>query len=94
MRKYHSLMEALDCGTPEEVQQLLDDEIELLTLQEDSILRLRFGIDVEHGLELFHEPWTFKRIADHFDLTPERVRQVEVKGLRKIRMYFGRKAVA
>lgn len=60
--------------THDRVEYYLDS----LTPRESKILRLRFGIDTdkEHTLE---------EVADMFDVTKERIRQIEMKGLRKMR---------
>jgi DNA-directed RNA polymerase sigma subunit (sigma70/sigma32) len=42
------------------------------------VLKLRFGLD--RG-----EPRTFDEVADHVDLSPERVRQIEARALSKLR---------
>ena len=49
-----------------------------LTLREANILRMRFGIDMntDHTLE---------EVGKQFDVTRERIRQIEAKALRKLR---------
>jgi RNA polymerase sigma factor (sigma-70 family) len=46
--------------------------------REATILRLRFGLD--RG-----EPRTLEEVGDHFDLTRERIRQIEAKAMSKLR---------
>jgi RNA polymerase primary sigma factor len=41
------------------------------------IIRLRFGLD--------GEPWTLEAVAGHFQVTRERVRQIQAKAINKIR---------
>jgi RNA polymerase primary sigma factor len=49
-----------------------------LTEREEKIIRMRFGIGVnsEHTLE---------EVGKHFNLTRERIRQIEIKALKKLR---------
>lgn len=49
-----------------------------LTPMESKIMKLRFGIDCNHGL-------TLQEIADIVSLTRERVRQIEFKSLKKLK---------
>ena len=60
-----------------EMKVLLDNALELLNPQENSVLRRRFGMDGEE--------MTLKAIGIADGITPERIRQVEAKGLRKLR---------
>ena len=60
-----------------EMKVLLDGALERLTPQENSVLRRRFGMDGEE--------MTLKAIGIADGSTPERIRQVEAKGLRKLR---------
>ncbi len=60
-----------------EMKALLDNALELLNPQENSVLRRRFGMDGEE--------MTLKAIGIADGITPERIRQVEMKGLRKLR---------
>ncbi len=52
-----------------------------LTHREKEILSMRFGID--NG-----NPKSLIEIAKHFGLTRERIRQIEVNAIRKLRYYF------
>ena len=56
---------------PEEVLQSLTD-------REAKVLRLRFGL--EDG-----RPRTLEEVGKEFDVTRERIRQIEAKALRKLR---------
>jgi len=58
----------------------VDEALSLLTEREASIIRERFGIDVEH-------PSTLEDIGKRRNLTRERIRQVEAKALKKLRHY-------
>jgi RNA polymerase primary sigma factor len=55
------------------------DLLSTLTPREAEVLRLRFGLD--GGRE-----WTLSEIGESFDLTRERIRQIESQALRKLRM--------
>ena len=63
-------------------EALLPDEISRLLAplddREATILRLRFGLD--RG-----EPRTLEEVGEHFDLTRERIRQIEAKAMSKLR---------
>ncbi|EQD69667.1 RNA polymerase, sigma 70 subunit, RpoD [mine drainage metagenome] len=65
---------ATDTGMVETVQQVLSS----LTPREAKVLRMRFGIDMntDHTLE---------EVGKQFDVTRERIRQIEAKALRKLR---------
>jgi RNA polymerase primary sigma factor len=54
------------------------DALEGLTQREAKVLRMRFGIDMntDHTLE---------EVGKQFDVTRERIRQIEAKALRKLR---------
>ena len=62
--------------------ELLKDEIDLvlqtLTEREEKVLRLRFGL--EDG-----KTRTLEEVGKQFDVTRERIRQIEAKALRKLR---------
>jgi RNA polymerase sigma factor (sigma-70 family) len=59
---------------PEEIARLLA----LLTDRERQILRLRFGLD--RG-----EPQTLEQVAQQFQVTRERIRQIEARAMSKLR---------
>jgi len=56
----------------------LDEIFKTLTFREEKVLRLRFGI----GTKKSH---TFEEIAQMVDVSRERIRQIMMKSLRKIR---------
>ena len=62
--------------------QLLKDEIDLvlktLTEREEKVLRLRFGLDDGRTR-------TLEEVGKEFDVTRERIRQIEAKALRKLK---------
>ncbi len=61
---------------------LLKEEIagvlKTLTKREEAVLRLRFGLDDGH-------PRTLEEVGEVFQITRERIRQIEAKALRKLR---------
>ncbi len=55
--------------------------------REEKIIRLRFGFGPDTGL---YEPeLTLEEVGQQFDVTRERIRQIEAKALRKISNYLG-----
>ena len=65
---------AIDEGLTEATREVLGG----LTAREAKVLRMRFGIDMntDHTLE---------EVGKQFDVTRERIRQIEAKALRKLR---------
>jgi RNA polymerase sigma factor (sigma-70 family) len=61
----------------QEMKVLLDKALDLLNPQEISVIRRRFGMDGEE--------MTLKEIGTADGLSPNRIRQIEKKGLRKLR---------
>ncbi len=59
---------------PDEINKLLSP----LDSRERDILKLRFGLD--RG-----EPRTLEEVGEHFDLTRERIRQIEARAMSKLR---------
>ncbi|PKL51023.1 MAG: RNA polymerase sigma factor RpoD [Nitrospira bacterium HGW-Nitrospira-1] len=68
----------LDIAMLEDMKKNIDKALALLTPKEQSIIRKRFGI----GDEL---PHTLEDVGLEFDVTRERIRQIEVKAIRKLR---------
>lgn len=62
----------------EQVFAELDQMLLTLTEREQNIIRNRFGIDID-------EPMTFRKIAHDIYRNPERIRQIEIKALAKLR---------
>jgi len=61
-----------------ELVKLVTSWLELLTPTERAVIKLRFGL--RDG-----EPWTLEGIGDMFGVTRERIRQIEVKALQRLR---------
>ncbi len=61
-----------------EASSRIEQVLSSLTEREEKIIRMRFGIGVpsEHTLE---------EVGKHFNLTRERIRQIEIKALKKLR---------
>ena len=60
------------------LKEQLDDVLGTLTEREEKVLRLRFGL--EDG-----RPRTLEEVGQRFQVTRERIRQIEAKALRKLR---------
>ncbi|ABJ90515.1 RNA polymerase sigma factor RpoD [Buchnera aphidicola] len=68
----------LESATSESLKTITNDVLSGLTDREAKVLRMRFGIDMntDHTLE---------EVGRQFDVTRERIRQIEAKALRKLR---------
>ncbi|NMA94884.1 MAG: RNA polymerase sigma factor RpoD [Clostridiales bacterium] len=60
------------------LQEQLVDVLDTLTPREQKVLRLRFGLDDGRAR-------TLEEVGREFDVTRERIRQIEAKALRKLR---------
>ena len=67
-----------EAATEENLQDATDDILGSLTAREAKVLRMRFGI----GMNTDH---TLEEVGKQFDVTRERIRQIEAKALRKLR---------
>lgn len=72
------VLSPLESATVESLREAIGDILESLTPREAKVLRMRFGIDMntDHTLE---------EVGKQFDVTRERIRQIEAKALRKLR---------
>jgi RNA polymerase primary sigma factor len=68
----------IDSATAEGLREATREVLANLTQREAKVLRMRFGIDMntDHTLE---------EVGKQFDVTRERIRQIEAKALRKLR---------
>ena len=67
-----------DAATEDNLTEATDDILGSLTAREAKVLRMRFGI----GMNTDH---TLEEVGKQFDVTRERIRQIEAKALRKLR---------
>ncbi len=67
-----------DAAAFELLKEQLEDVLHTLTDREEKVLRLRFGLD--DG-----KPRTLEEVGKRFNVTRERIRQIEAKALRKLR---------
>lgn len=68
----------VDAVVNDDLKEKVREVLKTLTPREEKVLKMRFGIDVasEHTLE---------EVGKDFSVTRERIRQIEVKALRKLR---------
>ncbi|MCU1725361.1 MULTISPECIES: RNA polymerase sigma factor RpoD [unclassified Pseudomonas] len=73
-----TMQSPIDVATVESLKEATRDVLSGLTAREAKVLRMRFGIDMntDHTLE---------EVGKQFDVTRERIRQIEAKALRKLR---------
>ncbi len=73
-----TLASPIDTATGEGLREATREVLSGLTAREAKVLRMRFGIDMntDHTLE---------EVGKQFDVTRERIRQIEAKALRKLR---------
>ena len=73
-----SVPSPIDSATGESLKETTHSVLAGLTPREAKVLRMRFGIDMntDHTLE---------EVGKQFDVTRERIRQIEAKALRKLR---------
>ena len=73
-----TIVQPLDSATNNNLKLATQDVLAGLTAREAKVLRMRFGIDMntDHTLE---------EVGKQFDVTRERIRQIEAKALRKLR---------
>ncbi|MBB6521150.1 RNA polymerase sigma factor RpoD [Pseudoteredinibacter isoporae] len=74
----HTITSPVESATGEGLTEATRDVLGGLTARESKVLRMRFGIDMntDHTLE---------EVGKQFDVTRERIRQIEAKALRKLR---------
>ena len=74
--------ESIKSPTDNAAQDILKTQlfqvIETLTPREQKVIRLRYGLDDSH-------PRTLEEVGKEFNVTRERIRQIEAKALRKLR---------
>jgi RNA polymerase primary sigma factor len=73
-----SVMSPLDMAMQGDMKKNIEKALSSLTDREQSIIRKRFGLGED-------SPHTLEEVGLEFDVTRERVRQIEVKAIRKLR---------
>jgi RNA polymerase primary sigma factor len=73
-----NVLSPVESATSEGLREATTEVLEGLTAREAKVLRMRFGIEMntDHTLE---------EVGKQFDVTRERIRQIEAKALRKLR---------
>jgi len=73
-----NIQSPVESATGESLRESTREILTTLTARESKVLRMRFGIDMntDHTLE---------EVGKQFDVTRERIRQIEAKALRKLR---------
>lgn len=85
----HDVVEDPNAAAPEDIisSLALKEQVRrwlvLLMPREQIVLRLRFGLDDR-------QPRTLEEVGRNFGLTPEGIRQIETKALRKLYRSLGR----
>lgn len=69
----------LESAAKDQLDELIKGAIHILSDREQEVLRLRFGLGTTNDL-------TLEEIGRQFNVTRERIRQIEAKALRKIRL--------
>ncbi len=71
-------LSSADAAMTFSLQEVIEELLANLTQREAKVLRMRFGIEMntDHTLE---------EVGQQFDVTRERIRQIEVKALHKLR---------
>ena len=74
----HGAKEPADAASDNLLREQLVDVLKTLTPREETVLRMRFGLEDGH-------PRTLEEVGREFNVTRERIRQIESKALRKLR---------
>ena len=70
-----------DLSMKNDIKEILSS----LTPRESRVLKMRFGIDMNGGNAVDGNGYTLEEVGKQFDVTQERIRQIEAKALRKLR---------
>ncbi|HCF7585743.1 TPA: RNA polymerase sigma factor RpoD [Pseudomonas aeruginosa] len=73
-----TMQSPIEMATSESLKESTREVLAGLTAREAKVLRMRFGIDM-------NTDHTLKEVGKQFDVTRERIRQIEAKALRKLR---------
>ncbi|MEM6405701.1 MAG: RNA polymerase sigma factor RpoD [Pseudomonadota bacterium] len=74
----HSLSSPVESATNQGLREATRNVLAGLTERESKVLRMRFGIDMQTD-------HTLEEVGKQFEVTRERIRQIEAKALRKLR---------
>nr|MBA3715386.1 sigma-70 family RNA polymerase sigma factor [Pyrinomonadaceae bacterium] len=61
------------------LRELTDEVLQTLSPREEKVLKMRYGLDGSG------EEHTLEQVGQHFNVTRERIRQIEAKALKKLR---------
>ena len=67
-----------DAATAKILREKIEEALDQLTPRERDVLKMRFGLDDGY-------PHTLEEVGKHFQVTRERIRQIEAKALKKLR---------
>ena len=67
-----------DMAINSDLKMKIQEAFELLNPREVKVLKMRFGIDT-------NSEGSYEEVGRQFDVTRERIRQIEIKALRKLR---------
>jgi len=67
-----------DASIKESLKKSLGDVLSTLSPREESVVRMRFGLDNELDL-------TLEEVGKNFSVTRERIRQIEAKAIKKLK---------
>ena len=68
-----------DFNKKEKMENMVEDKLNTLTLREEKIIKMRFGLGE------FSEPHTLEECGKVFGITRSRIRDIEAKAMRKLR---------
>lgn len=74
MHSHGHVVDPVQVASRDQAKRLLLSSLDALTPKESKIVYARY-----------FEDWTLEELSDHFNLSRERIRQVEMKALRKLR---------
>ncbi|HNQ48762.1 MAG TPA: RNA polymerase sigma factor RpoD [Hydrogenophilus thermoluteolus] len=73
-----SVQQPIDAALQADLREAMREVLEQLNPREAKVLRMRFGIEM-------NTDYTLEEVGRQFDVTRERIRQIEAKALRKLR---------
>ncbi|HTZ17815.1 MAG TPA: RNA polymerase sigma factor RpoD [Dissulfurispiraceae bacterium] len=73
-----SIQSPLDIAIHDDLKVQIEKVLSTLSLKEQLVIRRRYGLDED-------APRTLEEVGEEFDVTRERIRQIEVKAIRKLK---------